>query len=57
MIVLISLLLAFIGFQIYIALQIIRTKQNQPIIFNQTQKFYIHQWMLKKFGSIHTRKD
>jgi len=51
------LLLAFLGIQTYIALQIFRNNRNEPFFFNRTQKFYIHQRMLKHFGWIHTRKD
>ncbi|KGG11613.1 hypothetical protein EV05_1980 [Prochlorococcus sp. MIT 0601] len=51
------LLVAFLGLQAYIALQVIRNKRNEPLILNRTQKFYLHQWALKKFGKIHTRKD
>ena len=51
------LVLAFVGIQTYIALQIFRNKRNEPFIFNKTQKFYIHQRMLKYFGWIHTRTD
>jgi len=51
------LVLAFLGIQTYVALQILRNKRNEPFIFNKTNKFYIHQRMLKHFGWIHTRTD
>ncbi len=51
------LLLAFIGIQFYIALQVFKTKDNEPLVLNKTQRFYLHQRMLKHFGWIHTRKD
>ena len=57
MIALPLILLSFLGIQTYVALQILRNKRNEPFIFNKTNKFYIHQRMLKHFGWIHTRTD
>ncbi len=51
------LVLAFLGIQTYLALQILKNSRNEPFIFNKTNKFYIHQRMLKHFGWIHTRRD
>ncbi len=53
---LLLLLFSFLALQLYIFSSVIRNKNNEPLIFNQNQKFYIHQWALKKFGKIHTRK-
>ncbi|KGG21570.1 hypothetical protein EV11_0639 [Prochlorococcus sp. SS52] len=57
MIGLATILIAFLGIQSYIALQVFKNKRNEPFILNKTQMFYIHQRMLKYFGWIHTRKD
>ncbi len=57
MISLALLLVAFLGIQTYIALQVFRNKRNEPFIFNKNQKFNLHQRMLKHFGWIHTRTD